>query len=281
MNNTDRQYIDLVDTILKGGTPHNDRTGVGTLRVWGYFMRFNLQQGFPLITVKKASWKNTYAELLWFLSASTNVNDLVSIHPPAEKWWRPWAKPDGSLGPMYGEQYKYFTGLDPETGDVVNIDQIATLIQAIRTDPNSRRLLLTTYSPVDAPYGALYPCHGLTTQFQVENGMLHCSTVQRSADVMLGVPANIASYAMLTHMIAHVCGLQAGQLCYLFNDAHIYTNHLEGAYEVVHRGEQDHTFPLSTLRINPEVKNIDEFEIEDVWVDDYYSSPAIRLPIAV
>ncbi len=261
-------YQDLLQHILDHGTQKTDRTGTGTISVFGYQMRFDLSKGFPLVTTKKVHTKSIIHELLWFLKGETNIRYLkengVSI-------WDEWANADGELGPVYGKQWRSWEGANG-----VVVDQVKDLIHQIKTNPDSRRLIISAWNVADLPKMALMPCHTLF-QFYVAEGKLSCQLYQRSADVFLGVPFNIASYALLTHMIAQVCGLEPGDFVHSFGDVHIYNNHLEQVKLQLSRTP----FPLPVLRINPEVKDIFEFRYEDFTIENYQSHPAIKAPVAV
>lgn len=263
-----QQYLDLFRHILDTGVQKHDRTGTGTISCFGYQMRFDLQKGFPLVTTKKVHTKSIIHELLWFLKGETNINYLkengVSI-------WNEWAKENGELGPVYGKQWRSWEGKD---GKVV--DQIADLIKQIKTNPDSRRLIVSAWNVTELPEMALMPCHTLF-QFYVANGKLSCQLYQRSADVFLGVPFNIASYALLTLMIAQVCDLEPGEFVHTFGDVHIYNNHIEQVKLQLSRTP----FPLSTMKLNPSVKYIFDFKFEDFTLENYQSHPAIKAPVAV
>ena len=263
-----QQYLDLLQHILDTGVQKHDRTGTGTISCFGYQMRFDLQKGFPLVTTKKVHTKSIIHELLWFLKGETNINYLkengVSI-------WNEWAKEDGELGPVYGKQWRSWEGKD---GKVV--DQISDLIKQIRTNPDSRRLIVSAWNVTELSEMALMPCHTLF-QFYVANRKLSCQLYQRSADVFLGVPFNIASYALLTLMIAQVCDLEPGEFVHTFGDVHIYNNHLEQVKLQLSRTP----FPLPTMKLNPSVKNIFDFKFEDFMLENYQSHPAIKAPVAV
>jgi thymidylate synthase len=263
-----QQYHDLLRHILAQGVAKSDRTGTGTISTFGYQMRFNLQEGFPLVTTKKVHLKSIIHELLWFLQGSTNTAYLkehgVSI-------WDEWANAEGELGPVYGKQWRSWEGPD----GVVH-DQIRDVLQQIKTNPDSRRLVVSAWNVADLPRMALMPCHVLF-QFYVSEGKLSCQLYQRSADVFLGVPFNIASYALLTLMMAQVCGLQPGDFVHSFGDVHIYQNHLEQ----VNTQLQREPFPLPTMRLNPEVKDLFAFRYEDFTLENYQSHPAIKAPVAV
>ena len=263
-----RVYLDLLRRILDTGVEKSDRTGTGTLSVFGHQMRFDLADGFPLVTTKKLHLKSIVHELLWFLSGSTNVGYLrahgVTI-------WDEWADENGELGPVYGHQWRSWPGRDGGT-----IDQISQVIDSIRTNPDSRRHIVSAWNPAEVDRMALPPCHALF-QFWVARGRLSCQLYQRSADVFLGVPFNIASYALLTAMVAQVTGLAPGEFVHTFGDAHLYSNHLEQARLQLEREPR----PLPVLRLNPEVRSIFDFRYEDVEVTGYDPHPAIKAPIAV
>ncbi|MGN6636699.1 MAG: thymidylate synthase [Oryzihumus sp.] len=263
-----RQYLDLLDHVLTHGTPKGDRTGTGTLSVFGHQMRFDLSEGFPAVTTKRLHLKSVVGELLWFLRGSTNVRWLqeqgVSI-------WDEWADEHGELGPVYGYQWRSW----PTPGDG-HVDQIAQVIDSIRTNPDSRRHIVSAWNVAEIGQMALPPCHTLF-QFYVADGRLSCQLYQRSGDIFLGVPFNIASYALLTHMVAHVCELEVGDFVHTLGDAHLYTNHVEQAREQLTREPR----ALPTLRLNPDRKGIDEFEMGDVALVGYDPHPAIKAPIAV
>lgn len=263
-----QQYQQLLQHILETGAQKSDRTGTGTLSVFGYQMRFDLQMGFPLVTTKKLHLKSIIYELLWFLKGETNVKYLndhgVSI-------WNEWADDNGDLGPVYGHQWRSWQGAGGQT-----FDQISEVVQQIKTNPDSRRLIVSAWNVADLPKMALSPCHALF-QFYVADGRLSCQLYQRSADVFLGVPFNIASYALLTMMIAQVCDLQPGDFIHTFGDAHLYSNHLEQARLQLSR----EPFPLPTMKINPEVKDIFKFSFEDFTLENYQSHPHIKAPVAV
>jgi thymidylate synthase len=261
-------YHDLLRHILAHGVDKSDRTGTGTRSVFGYQMRFDLQAGFPLVTTKKLHLKSIVHELLWFLKGDTNIAYLkehgVSI-------WDEWANEAGDLGPVYGKQWRSWEGKD---GKVV--DQIKDLIDQLKKTPDSRRLIVNAWNVADLSEMALMPCHTLF-QFYVANGKLSCQLYQRSADVFLGVPFNIASYALLTLMIALVCDLQPGDFVHTFGDAHIYSNH----FEQVHTQLSREPFPLPTMRLNPAVNDIFSFRFEDFTLENYQCHPGIKAPVAV
>jgi len=264
-----RPYLDLMQRVLSLGTPKTDRTGTGTLSVFGHQMRFDLAEGFPLITTKKLHTKSIIHELLWFLRGETNVKSLqqrgVSI-------WNEWADDEtGELGPIYGRQWRSWP-----TREGTTIDQISQVIDQIRRNPDSRRLVVSAWNVADLPNMALPPCH-LLFQFYVADGRLSCQLYQRSADIFLGVPFNIASYALLTMMVAQVTDLQPGEFIHTLGDAHLYNNHLEQVREQLSRAPRT----LPTMRINPEIKSIDEFAFEDFELLNYQPHPHIAAPVAV
>jgi thymidylate synthase len=263
-----QQYLDLLQYILDSGVEKSDRTGTGTKSCFGYQMRFDLQKGFPLVTTKKLHLKSIIYELLWFLKGETNIAYLnehgVSI-------WNEWANENGELGPVYGKQWRSWEGAD---GKIV--DQISDLIKQIKENPDSRRLIVSAWNVADLPKMALMPCHTLF-QFYVADGKLSCQLYQRSADVFLGVPFNIASYALLTVMIAQVCDLDSGEFIHTFGDVHIYNNHIEQVNLQLSRKP----LPLPTMKLNPSVKNIFDFRFEDFTLENYQSHPAIKAPVAV
>ncbi|MCP5411952.1 MAG: thymidylate synthase [Alphaproteobacteria bacterium] len=263
-----QQYLDLLRLVRDTGVEKHDRTGTGTRSIFGHQMRFNLADGFPLVTTKKLHLKSIIHELLWFLRGETNVRWLqergVTI-------WNEWADASGELGPVYGHQWRSWPN---QTGGT--IDQIANLIGDIKKNPDSRRLIVTAWNPSDIPKMALPPCHCLF-QFYVADGRLSCQLFQRSADVFLGVPFNIASYALLTMMVAQVTGLTSGDFVHSFGDAHLYLNHLEQADEQLSRAP----FPLPTMRLNPAVDDIFAFRYEDFTLENYQAHPSIKAPIAV
>lgn len=263
-----RNYLDLLARVRHSGTRKLDRTGTGTLSIFGHQMRFDLMEGFPLVTTKKLHVKSIIHELLWFLSGNTNVRYLqqhgVTI-------WDEWADEIGELGPVYGKQWRSWATLDGRS-----IDQISEVIRAIKTDPDSRRLIVSAWNPADIPDMALAPCHCLF-QFYVAEGRLSCQLYQRSADVFLGVPFNIASYALLTMMVAQVTDLEVGEFVHTFGDAHLYLNHLEQADLQLARTPR----PLPRMRINPDVGNIFEFRYEDFELEGYDPHPHIQADVAV
>jgi thymidylate synthase len=263
-----QQYLDLLKHILETGTEKSDRTGTGTKSVFGYQMRFNLQDGFPMVTTKKLHLRSIIYELLWFLKGETNVKYLndngVSI-------WNEWADENGELGPVYGKQWRSWTAADGKV-----YDQIADLIAQIKMNPDSRRLIVSAWNVGDLPHMALMPCHTLF-QFYVADGKLSCQLYQRSADVFLGVPFNIASYALFTMMVAQVCNLKLGDFVHSFGDVHLYNNHIEQTQLQLSRT----SFPLPQMKINPDVKDIFGFSFEDFVLEGYQSHPGIKAPVAV
>ena len=263
-----QQYLQLLQHILDTGVEKSDRTGTGTTSVFGYQMRFNLADGFPLVTTKKLHLKSIIHELLWFLKGHTNVAYLkehgVSI-------WDEWADEEGNLGPVYGHQWRSWTGADGNT-----YDQIKDVLHQIKTNPDSRRMIVNAWNVADLPKMALSPCHALF-QFYVANGKLSCQLYQRSADVFLGVPFNIASYALLTMMMAQVTGLEAGDFIHTFGDVHLYSNHREQALLQLSR----EPYSLPQMKLNPDVKDLFNFKFEDFTLENYQSHPAIKAPVAV
>jgi thymidylate synthase len=263
-----RQYHDLLELVLKRGVEKHDRTGTGTISAFGHQARYDLADGFPMMTTKKLFLKGIIYELLWFLRGDTNVRWLqergVTI-------WDEWADANGELGPVYGSQWRSWPTPDGST-----IDQIANVVRDIKNNPDSRRLIVTAWNPVDVPKMALPPCHCLF-QFYVANGKLSCQLYQRSADIFLGVPFNIASYALLTMMIAQVTGLKPGEFVHTLGDAHLYLNHLDQAREQLSRKP----YPLPTMKINPDVKDIFAFTREDFTLENYQAHPTIKAEIAV
>jgi len=279
-----RQYLDLLQHILEHGGDKGDRTGTGTRSVFGHQMRFDLSKGFPLLTTKKVHFRSIVVELLWFLKGDTNVKYLQDNKVTI---WDEWAtaeqtarfgRPAGELGPVYGHQWRNFGATQNEDGSYQQngFDQISWLINEIRTNPNSRRLIVSGWNPKEASQVALPPCHTLF-QFFVQNGKLSCQLYQRSADVFLGVPFNIASYALLTHMIAQVCDLQVGDFVWTGGDTHLYANHFDQARLQLGRDPLE----LCQLKLNPEVKSIFDFKFEDIEIINYHSHPAIKAPVAV
>jgi thymidylate synthase len=263
-----KQYLDLLRHILEHGVEKGDRTGTGTLSVFGYQMRFDLTAGFPLLTTKKLHTRSIVHELLWFLSGSTNVGPL---HEHGVTIWDEWADAGGELGPIYGHQWRSWP-----TPDGGTVDQIAQVLQQIKTNPDSRRLVVSAWNVADLGKMKLPPCHALF-QFWVANGRLSCQLYQRSADVFLGVPFNIASYALLTEMVARVSGLQAAEFIHTLGDAHLYSNHLEQARLQLTREPR----PLPRLELNPDVRSLFDYVYDDVRIVGYDPHPAIKAPIAV
>lgn len=263
-----KHYLDLMRHVLEHGDRKNDRTGTGTLSVFGWQMRFRLEDGFPLLTTKKLHTRSIIHELLWFLKGDTNIAYLkqngVSI-------WDEWANEQGELGPVYGKQWRRW-----ETADGRTIDQIGQLIEGLRRNPDSRRHMVVAWNPGEVDGMALPPCHALF-QFHVSNGRLSCQLYQRSADIFLGVPFNIASYALLTHMVAQVCELTPGDFIWTGGDCHLYLNHLEQAREQLTREPR----PLPVLKLNPEVKDLFSFRFEDIQLEAYNPHPHIKAPVAV
>ena len=276
-----KQYLDLMRHVKEQGVYKTDRTGTGTYSVFGYQMRFDLQQGFPLVTTKKCHLRSIIHELLWFLKGDTNIGYLkdngVSI-------WDGWATPEGDLGPVYGKQWRSWEGANGET-----VDQISDLIDEIKKNPDSRRLVISAWNPAVLPdvsmspkenaangKQALPPCHCLF-QFYVLNGRLSCQLYQRSADIFLGVPFNIASYAVLTMMIAQVCDLEPGEFVHTFGDAHLYSNHMEQVDEQLSR----EPLPLPSMTLNPDVKDLFDFKFDDFTLENYRFHPHIKAPVAI
>jgi thymidylate synthase len=262
------EYLRLINHILENGEEKGDRTGTGTLSVFGYQMRFDLSKGFPMVTTKKVHLKSIIHELLWFIKGDTNVKYLQEN---GVRIWNEWADENGDLGPVYGKQWRDWKDNNGRT-----IDQLEQVIDMIKNNPNSRRIIVSAWNVGELDEMALMPCHAFF-QFHVANGKLNCQLYQRSADVFLGVPFNIASYAILTHMIAQICGLDAGTFVHTLGDAHLYTNHLEQARLQVSR----EPMPLPTLKLNPDIENIDDFKFEDFEVIDYQHHPHISAPIAI
>ena len=263
-----KQYLDLLDHVLKNGAHKSDRTGTGTLSVFGYQMRFNLAEGFPLLSTKKMHLRSIIHELLWFLKGDTNVNYL---HENKVKIWDEWADEHGNLGPIYGHQWRSW-----DTPNGGSIDQISQVLETIRKNPDSRRMLVSAWNVGEIDKMALPPCH-ILFQFYVADGKLSCQLYQRSADIFLGVPFNIASYALLTQMMAQVTGLQPGDFVHTFGDAHLYLNHLDQTRLQLTRAPK----PLPTMRINPEVKDIFGFRYEDFTLEGYNPDPHIKAEVAV
>lgn len=263
-----QQYHSLLQHILDNGTDKTDRTGTGTRSCFGYQMRFNLKDGFPLVTTKKVHLKSIIHELLWFLKGDTNIGYLKEN---GVRIWDEWADENGDLGPVYGKQWRSW-----QTKDGKVIDQISDLISQIKKNPDSRRLIVSAWNVGELSEMALMPCHNMF-QFYVANGKLSCQLYQRSADVFLGVPFNIASYALLTMMIAQVCDLEPGDFVHTFGDVHIYNNHFEQVKLQLSRTP----YPLPTMKINPEVKDIFSFQFDDFELENYQCHPGIKAPVAV
>ena len=263
-----QQYLHLLRHVLEHGTDKSDRTGTGTRSVFGWQMRFDLRQGFPLLTTKKLHTRSIVHELLWFLRGETNIGYLkqhkVSI-------WDEWADSDGELGPVYGKQWRSWQGAQGQT-----IDQIAWVVDEIKRNPDSRRLVVSAWNVADLPEMALMPCHALF-QFYVAGGALSCQLYQRSGDIFLGVPFNIASYALLTHLIAQACGLQVGDFVHTLGDAHLYSNHFDQAREQLTRVPG----ALPQLRLNPAVRDVFAFTYDDIAIENYHPQAAIKAPVAV
>ena len=263
-----KQYLDLMQHVLDEGAQKHDRTGTGTISVFGYQMRFNLQEGFPMVTTKKLHLKSIIHELIWFLSGDTNIKYLKDN---GVKIWDEWADADGNLGPVYGSQWRSWP--KPDGG---HIDQISQIIHTIKNNPDSRRIIVSAWNVADIEQMALPPCHAFF-QFYVADGKLSCQLYQRSADIFLGVPFNIASYALLTMMVAQVCGLQYGDFIHTLGDAHLYNNHIEQARLQLSRDAK----PLPQMEINPEVKNIFDFKFEDFTLKNYEPHPHIKGAVAI
>jgi len=275
-----QQYLHLLKHILDNGVHKTDRTGTGTQSCFGYQMRFDLQKGFPLVTTKKLHLKSIVYELLWFLKGETNI---AYLKEHGVKIWDEWADENGELGPVYGKQWRSWSGADGKT-----VDQISDLITQIKKNPDSRRLIVSAWNVADLPEMKLMPCHTMfqfytsppTPLHDVERGdrpRLSCQLYQRSADVFLGVPFNIASYALLTMMIAQVCDMEPGEFIHTFGDVHIYSNHMEQVNLQLNRTP----YPLPVIKLNPEIKNIFDFNFEDFTLENYQCHPAIKAPVAV
>ncbi|MEN0649575.1 thymidylate synthase [Caldifermentibacillus hisashii] len=263
-----KQYLDLCRHVLENGVKKEDRTGTGTISTFGYQMRFNLQEGFPLLTTKKVHLKSVIHELLWFIQGNTNVKYLQEN---GVRIWNEWADEDGNLGPIYGHQWRSWTGADGRTHD-----QLKEVVEQIKTNPNSRRLIISAWNVGDLDKMALPPCHTLF-QFYVAGGKLSCQLYQRSGDLFLGVPFNIASYSLLTMMIAQVCDLEPGEFIHTFGDVHIYLNHIEQVKLQLTREPRQ----LPTMKLNPNVKNIFDFKYEDFSLENYHPHPAIKGVVSV
>ncbi len=263
-----QQYLHLLQHIIENGVDKSDRTGTGTRSIFGHQMRFNLAEGFPLVTTKKVHLKSIIHELLWFLQGNTNIEYLKKNNV---KIWDEWADKNGNLGPVYGKQWRSWEGANN-----VEVDQIKDVVQQLKTNPDSRRIIVSAWNVADLPKMKLMPCHCLF-QFYVSNGKLSCQLYQRSADVFLGVPFNIASYALLTMMIAQVCNMELGDFVHSFGDVHLYKNHVEQANLQLSRIP----FPLPTMKINAAVKDIFSFKYDDFELQNYQSYEAIKAPVAV
>ena len=263
-----KQYLDLMQYVLDHGTQKHDRTGTGTVSVFGYQMRFNLQEGFPMVTTKKLHLKSIIHELIWFLSGDTNIKYLKDN---GVKIWDEWADAEGNLGPVYGSQWRSWP-----TPDGGHIDQIEKIVSTIKNNPDSRRIIVSAWNVAEIESMALPPCHAFF-QFYVADGKLSCQLYQRSADIFLGVPFNIASYALLTMMVAQVCGLQNGDFIHTLGDAHLYNNHIEQARLQLSRDPK----PLPLMEINPEVKDLFDFKFEDFTLKNYDPHPHIKGAVAV
>ena len=263
-----QNYLDLLQHILDNGTDKTDRTGTGTRSVFGYQLRYDLSKGFPLVTTKKVHLKSIIYELLWFLKGDTNVKYLNDHEVTI---WNEWKDKNGDLGPVYGAQWRSWRGADGKV-----IDQISELIDQIKKNPDSRRLIVSAWNVAEIPNMALAPCHAMF-QFYVADGKLSLQLYQRSADVFLGVPFNIASYALLQMMVAQVCGLELGDFVHTFGDVHIYNNHFDQVKKQLSREPR----PLPTMKLNPEIKNIFDFDFEDFTLENYDPHPGIKAPVAV
>lgn len=278
-----KQYLDLLQELVGLGKSKDDRTGTGTISKFGHQMRFDLKEGFPLLTTKRVYWKGVVHELLWFLSGDTNIKYLQDngVHI-----WDEWADENGDLGHVYGAMWRKFPVNKrdhkvrepggPSRGTIISVDQIQTVINQIQINPNSRRHIVSAWHPGYIEDQALPPCHCLF-QFYVNEGKLSCQLYQRSADVFLGVPFNIASYSLLTHMIAHICDLKVGEFIHTFGDVHIYNNHIDQVKEQLSRTPTK----LPKLKLNPDIKEIDDFRFEDIGLIDYNPQPAIKAPVSV
>lgn len=263
-----KQYLDLMRRVLEEGTPKEDRTGTGTKSVFGHQMRFDLSEGFPLVTTKKCHLRSIIHELLWFLGGDTNIGYLKENKV---RIWDEWADENGDLGPVYGSQWRSWKGADGQTHD-----QIKSVVEQIKTNPDSRRLIVSAWNVGEIERMALPPCHAFF-QFYVADGKLSCQLYQRSADIFLGVPFNIASYSLLTMMVAQVCDLNIGEFVHTFGDAHLYANHMDQTQLQLSR----EPFPLPTMKINPEVKDIFSFKFEDFTLENYQAHPHIKGEVAV
>lgn len=263
-----REYLDLMQRILDEGVEKSDRTGTGTISVFGHQMRFDLSEGFPVVTTKKVHLKSVIHELLWFVSGETNIGYLQDN---GVRIWNEWADENGDLGPVYGKQWRRW-----KTEDGTEVDQLAKAIEMIKTNPNSRRIIVSAWNAGELEEMALMPCHAFF-QFRVANGKLDCQLYQRSADVFLGVPFNIASYALLTHMVAQICDLEAGEFVHTIGDAHLYLNHLEQAKLQLSR----EPLPLPNLKLDETIRDIDDFTYDSITVEEYEHHPHISAPISV
>lgn len=263
-----RQYLDLLKLVMDTGVDKSDRTGTGTRSIFGHQLRFNLAEGFPLVTSKRIHTRSVFGELLWFLRGDTNIGWL---HENNITIWDEWADENGDLGPVYGRQWRSWP-----TPDGTHIDQLAQVIDSIRHNPDSRRHVVSAWNVAQLNDMALPPCHALF-QFYVANGRLSCQLYQRSADLFIGVPFNIASYALLTHLVAQVCDLEVGDFVHTFGDAHIYLNHFDQVRTQLSRP----THQLPTLKLNPDIREIDTFELSDIEVVNYVCEPAIKAPVAI
>lgn len=263
-----RQYLELMQHVIDHGSQKTDRTGTGTLSVFGYQMRFDLNDGFPLVTTKKCHVRSIIHELLWFLRGDTNIEYL---HQNGVSIWDEWADSQGNLGPIYGHQWRAWTAADGKS-----VDQLRQIIEQIKKTPDSRRMVVSAWNVGDLPKMRLMPCHVLF-QFYVADNRLSCQLYQRSADIFLGIPFNIASYALLTHMIAQVCNLIPGDFVHTLGDAHLYSNHIEQAREQLSRKPR----PLPTITLNPDIEDILDFRFEDFTLENYEPYPAIKAPVAV
>ena len=263
-------YLDLIKQVFDTGVHQKDRTGCGTLSLFGYQMRFDLRKGFPLVTTKKCHFHSIVHELLWFLKGDTNIQYLKENKV---RIWNEWANDKGDLGPIYGKQWRNWEGPEGQ-----RVDQISEVIEQIKTNPTSRRLVVVAYNPGEIHKMALPPCHAFFQFYvNVQEGTLSCQMYQRSADLFLGLPFNIASYSLLTHMIAHVTGLKAGEFVHTLGDAHLYLNHLEQARLQSHRKPR----PLPQLKLSPEVKDLFQFKYEDIQLTDYHPHPAIPAAVSI
>ena len=268
-----KQYLELMRHVRDNGTKKEDRTGTGTVSTFGYQMRFDLSEGFPLVTTKKCHLKSIIHELLWFLTGDTNIKYLQDN---GVRIWNEWADEEGNLGPVYGSQWRSWPKVGKNGGEVEHIDQISQIIEQIKNTPDSRRIIVNAWNVAEIENMALPPCH-MMFQFYVADGKLSCQLYQRSADIFLGVPFNIASYALLTMMVAQVCGLAPGDFVHTLGDAHLYSNHLEQVEEQLSRKP----FPLPILKINSEVKSIFDFKFEDFELVGYEAHPHIKAVVAV